>query len=49
MDRFRYVGGRHEGIPLAEPPARSHLREMDVVGPIRETADAFVNDRRAGP
>lgn len=35
----------HEIVPVAEPPANAHLKEMDVVGPICETGDTFAQRR----
>jgi diaminopimelate decarboxylase len=35
----------HEIVPVDEPPANAHLREMDVVGPICETGDTFARHR----
>ncbi len=35
---------RHSFLTVAEPGRDDHLREMDVVGPICETADTFARD-----
>ncbi|HSR55664.1 MAG TPA: diaminopimelate decarboxylase, partial [Alphaproteobacteria bacterium] len=35
----------HAIVPVVEPPKDAEIREMDVVGPVCETADIFGHDR----
>ncbi|MBL8660293.1 MAG: diaminopimelate decarboxylase [Rhodospirillales bacterium] len=42
-------GAYHAIVPVAEPPAGTLVREVDVVGPVCETSDTFATDRPLPP